>query len=252
MIDLWNTSSNRKRLLIGGCSFSEPKGYIDNNGEYYGHGAWIPWSDLLCREQQDSWIVKNTSKGSYGNGLIANKIIDTILRNEKTPDLVIVQWSAIGRAYSLNEKDFVKRVIEDAANGGIEFAPHMQEYISQNGREGWVTNVVDKISDSFYQTSFIHMIGLQLFLESRGIPYFTFWGWSQLDDELKERFKPYLDMLYNKNWFKSENSMSQYIQDKFIGGDGIMGNGDFHPSSKGQEYFYETVIKKELQKKRVI
>ena len=35
--NLWNTSSNRKRLLIGGCSFSEPKGYIDNNGEYHGH-----------------------------------------------------------------------------------------------------------------------------------------------------------------------------------------------------------------------
>ena len=37
MIDLW-----KKLLLIGGCSFSEPKGYI-------GHGGWIPWTDQFVK-----------------------------------------------------------------------------------------------------------------------------------------------------------------------------------------------------------
>ena len=78
---------------------------------------------------------------------------------------------------------FTKRIVEDVANGGIEFAPHMGEYISENGKEGWVTNVIDKISDSFYQNSLSSMIGLQSFLESQDIPYFTFWGWTQFDNE---------------------------------------------------------------------
>ena len=227
----------RKLLLVGGCSFSESKG---------GHGGWIPWTDIATKEFKDSWDVRNTSQGSIGNPLISNKIMEFILNHKIKPDLVILQWSAIGRAYSVNEKQFTKRIIEDVANGGIEFAPHMGEYISENGKEGWVTNVIDKISDSFYQNSLSSMIGLQSFLESQDIPYFTFWGWTQFDNELKQKFRPYLDLLYNKNWWKPNKSMSEYITDRY-GENGLMGNGDFHPNSGGQRYFYETIIKKLLE-----
>ena len=163
--------------------------------------------------------------------------MEFILNHKIKPDLVILQWSAIGRAYSVNEKQFTKRIVEDVANGGIEFAPHMGEYISENGKEGWVTNVIDKISDSFYQNSLSSMIGLQSFLESQDIPYFTFWGWTQFDNELKQKFRPYLDSLYNRNWWKPNKSMSEYITDRY-GENGLMGNGDFHPNSGGQRYFY--------------
>ena len=234
----------KKLVLVGGCSFSENKGNIFN-GKYDAHGDWIPWTDLATLELADSWDIHNTAQGSIGNPLISNKIMDFILKNKRKPDLVIIQWSAIGRAYSLNEKHFTKRVIEDVVNGGIEFAPHMGEYISQNGIEGWVTNAIAKISESFYQNSLVSMLGLQSFLQSQDIPYFTFWGWSQFDDELNQKFKPYLDELYNENWWKPYESMSEYIQDKY-GKDGIMGNGDFHPNSMGQKYFYETIIKKLL------
>ena len=234
-----------KSILIGGCSFSKQKGYIQN-GEYIPGGGWIPWSDLTTLEFQDSWDVHNTAKGSIGNPLIANKIMDFILTNKIKPDLVIIQWSAIGRAYSLNEKEFTKRVIEDVHNGGIEFAPHMGEYISQNGDEGWVTNTLLKISENFYQNSLVSMLGLQAFLEKEHIPYFAFWGWTQFDEQLNKKLKPYLDKLYNDNWWMPEKSMLDYIKDKH-GTNGIMGGGDFHPSTLGQRYFYETVIKKQLR-----
>ncbi len=227
----------RKLLLVGGCSFSEPKG---------GHGGWIPWTDIAVEEYNQKWSMRNTAQGSIGNASISNKIIDFVLRNKRKPDLVIIQWSAIGRAYSIDEKQFAKRILEDASNGGIDFAPHMGEYISENGREGWVTNVIDKMSDSFYQNSLVSMIGLQSFLDSQDIPYFTFWGWTQLDKELKQKFKPYLDLLYNQNWWKPNKSMSEYITDRY-GENGLMGNGDFHPNSGGQRYFYETIIKKLLE-----
>jgi len=40
--------------------------------------------------------------------------------------------------------------------------------------------------------------------------------------------------------------MSEYITDRY-GENGLMGNGDFHPNSGGQRYFYETIIKKLLE-----
>ena len=40
------------------------------------------------------------------------------------------------------------------------------------------------------------------------------------------------------------------IKEKY-GKDGIVGNGDFHPNSLGQRYFYETIIKKLLQPKLI-
>ena len=129
----------------------------------------------------------------------------------------------------------------------VTFKVDMQyQNISENGKEGWVTNVIDKISDSFYQNSLSSMIGLQSFLESQDIPYFTFWGWTQFDNELKQKFRPYLDLLYNKNWWKPNKSMSEYITDRY-GENGLMGNGDFHPNSGCQRYFYETIIKKLLE-----
>ena len=50
----------------------------------------------------------------------------------------------------------------------------MGEYISQDDREGWVTNMVDTISDNFYQSSLVSMIGLQSFLNEKQIPYIFF------------------------------------------------------------------------------
>ena len=50
----------------------------------------------------------------------------------------------------------------------------MGEYISQDDRSGWVTNVVDTISDNFYQSSLVSMIGLQSFLNDFKIPYIIF------------------------------------------------------------------------------
>ena len=48
----------KKKLLIGGCSFSEPK---------HGHGPWHPWTDQFVKEYKDEWDVTNTSQGSIGN-----------------------------------------------------------------------------------------------------------------------------------------------------------------------------------------
>ena len=72
----------------------------------------------------------------------------------------------------------------------------------------------------------------------------------QENNELKQKFRPYLDLLYNRNWWKPNKSMSEYITDRY-GENGLMGNGDFHPNSGGQRYFYETIIKKLLQPKLI-
>ena len=219
-----------KKLLIGGCSFSEPK---------HGHGPWHPWTDQLVKEYSDEWEVSNTAQGSIGNALISQKIIDHILRYDK-PDLVIIQWSAIGRAYSHNETDFIGRLLKE--KDALQFAPHSGEYISQDDRSGWVTDVINTISENFYQSSLVSMIGLQSFLNERQIPYIMFWGWCQFNDELKRKFEPYLRLLHNKRWWNPTGSMSSFVQEKY-GKKAIMGGGDFHPNNLGQRYFYEKAVK---------
>tara|TARA_B100000424_G_C22925962_1_gene492660 strand:+ start:1127 stop:1843 length:717 start_codon:yes stop_codon:yes gene_type:complete len=229
-----------KKLLIGGCSFSEPK---------YGHGPWHPWTDQLVKEYSHEWEVTNKAQGSYGNALISQNIIDNILRGDTKPDLVIVQWSAIGRAYSHNETDFIGRLIKE--RDSMKFAPHMGEYLSQDDRSGWVTNTINVISENFYQSSLVSMIGLQSFLNEKNIPYIMFWGWCQFNDELKDKFKPYLDLLYNERWWNPDGSMSSFITEAH-GKKGIMGGGDFHPNNLGQRHFYEKAVKVMLKDKRLL
>ena len=228
-----------KKLLIGGCSFSEPK---------HGHGPWHPWTDQFAKECSDEWEVSNTAQGSIGNALISQKIIDHILRYDK-PDLVIIQWSAIGRAYSHNETDFIGRLLKE--KDALQFAPHSGEYISQDDRSGWVTDVINTISENFYQSSLVSMIGLQSFLNERQIPYIMFWGWCQFNDELKRKFEPYLRLLHNKRWWNPTGSMSSFVQEKY-GKKAIMGGGDFHPNNLGQRYFYEKAVKPWFEDDRLL
>ena len=229
----------KKKLLIGGCSFSEPK---------HGHGPWHPWTDQFVKEYKDEWDVTNTSQGSIGNAIITQNIVDNILKGDR-PDLVIVQWSAIGRAYSHNETDFIGRLLKE--KNALQFAPHMGEYISQDDRAGWVTNMVDTISDNFYQSSLVSMIGLQSFLNEKQIPYIFFWGWCQFNDDLRTKFRYYLDLLYNERWWNPNGSMSSFIQRKY-GKKGIMGGGDFHPNNLGQRHFYEKAVKAMFEDDRLL
>ena len=73
---------------------------------------WHPWTDQFVKEYKDEWDVTNTSQGSIGNGIITQNIVDNILKGDR-PDLVIVQWSPIGRAYSHNETDFIGRLLKE-------------------------------------------------------------------------------------------------------------------------------------------
>ena len=43
-----------------------------------------PWTDQFVKECKDEWDVTNTSQGSYWKWTYYTKIIDNILRNDKT------------------------------------------------------------------------------------------------------------------------------------------------------------------------
>ena len=71
--------------------------------------------------------------------------------------------------YSHNETDFIGRLLKEKF---YNFTSYGRIY-SQD-EVAWVTNMVDTISDNFYQSSLVSMIGLQSFLNEKQIPYIFF------------------------------------------------------------------------------
>lgn len=231
-----------KKILIGGCSFSQNTGFPTRECI----PKWTSWTDFLDREYNKSYTIINRAQSSFGQSRIVETLLEELLKFNFNIDYIFVQWSAVGRAYSTNERDFFNRMVVQSE---VPFSPHQHEYILNNDKEGWITNVANQISDSFYTASLNHIFLLKSLLDSKNIPYTMFWGWEQLNNNTITKNKNLIDKIYDEKFWrwKNKGGMSEYIIDNIGEDTGIIKN-DFHPTTKGQEFFYNTIIKDILKK----
>lgn len=204
-----------KKILIGGCSFSE---HI-NSKEY----AWVPWSKLLSLNSNIE--IKNIATSSYGQPKISESITNELLKN--TYDLVILQWSGTSRGYKFKETPSLSDLL------GIK--PDKEEET-----ELFFEKMVDLKNIEYIKRSLIQIFLTQQFLEKINIPYISFWGWKQIDDNILNN-KEVLELtkkVYNNTWIlKNKNN-------GFADECGVikrMSLKDFHPTSKCHYNFYKTL-----------
>lgn len=222
-----------KKVLVGGCSFSQ----------HNGHQGWTAWTDFFKKEYQDQIELINVAQGSFGQALIIKTLMDELIDRDFEVDYVFVQWSAVGRAYSTNQRDFFDRIMRQ---GEEYFAPYEEEYvINTTGYEGWVTDITNKIDEEYYVNSIDKIILFKYLLESKNIPYTMFWGWEQITPELYQKKKKWLDIMYDENFwrFNQNGGMLEWIVDKIGKENGYAAPDDFHPSTQGHELFYNEIIK---------
>jgi hypothetical protein len=227
-----------KKILIGGCSFSQYSGFPNENVK----PIWTSWTDFFLRDYSSTFNITNRAQGSFGQSRIVETITDELIKNNFNIDYVIIQWSAIGRGYSINESSFFERMVIQSE---VPFSPHIHEYISNNDKEGWVTNLTNTISKSFYTTSLNQILLMKSLLELKGIRYKMFWGWEQLTPVIENETRSLLNLIYDDSFWRHGNhgGMSEWILSNMNDEEGFVGNGDFHPSTKGHEFFYNTIIK---------
>ena len=219
-----------KKILIGGCSFSQTQ--KDNN-----NSKWISWSDFIDNEM---FFIKNMALSSYGQMKISETIINEIIKSDFSFDLVFIQWSAFGRGVSNSEKDFFKWVI----NTGQEFMlPYGNEYVNTGLSKLTTTNKLNSIDSLFYTASLIQIELVKTFLEHHNINYLMFWGWEQITDNIYLRNKKLIDSIYKGNWWKfgEYGGILEYGAD-ILGIDDAILKEDFHPTTQSHEFFYKNVI----------
>lgn len=221
-----------KKVLIGGCSFSQHNG---------GQG-WTSWTDFLRDNHQDKIEVINKAQGSFGQSRIVESLLEELIKQNFQIDYCIIQWSAVGRAYSTTEKDFFERLITQYE---IPFSPHRHEYMMTGDKEGWVTDLTKEIEESFYKASLTQMILMKNLLENHNIPYTMFWGWEQITPIMESNTQDLINQIYNENFwrFNQNGGMLEWIVDKIGTKNAHVSMDDFHPSTKGHELFYQEVIK---------
>lgn len=217
-----------KTILIGGCSFSQTQNWPEEKNP-----IWIPWTDLLVREYGNTYNIVNLAKSSFGQSKIVESILGELIERNFNVDYVLIQWSAVGRAYATNQKDL-----------DLDFITNQHEYILDTDKLGWTTDVLNQIDYSFYINSLNQIYLLKTLLKEKNIPFKMFWGWQQITDTM-ERVSRLLDLIYDNDFWRWEThgGMREYIVSKLGEKDGRGGVG-LHPTTKGQAYFYNTIIKK--------
>lgn len=217
-----------KTILIGGCSFSQTQNWPEEKNP-----IWIPWTDLLVREYGNTYNIVNLAKSSFGQSKIVESILGELIERNFNVDYVLIQWSAVGRAYATNQKDL-----------DLDFITNQHEYILDTDKLGWTTDVLNQIDYSFYINSLNQIYLLKTLLKEKNIPFKMFWGWQQITDTV-ERVSRLLDLIYDNDFWRWEThgGMREYIVSKLGEKDGRGGVG-LHPTTKGQAYFYNTIIKK--------
>lgn len=229
-----------KKLLIGGCSFSQQTNGTENP-------FWKSWTDFLSEDYDKQLKIINTAESSFGQSLIIKSLMEQLIELDFKVDMVIVQWSAVARGYSTNQDDFVKRIMNQ---GDFKFAAYQEEYV--NGYkgvtyeyEGWVTDNLNVIDLEYYTSSIDKIILFKYLLETHNIPYVMFWGWEQITPEIYQKKKKWLDIMYNENFwtFGKHGGMLEWIVDKIGKENAYVSPNDFHPSTQGHELFYNQIIK---------
>lgn len=222
-------------ILIGGCSFSQTQIDASDNA------PWLPWSDLIQEEK------KNCATSSYGQGMIVRSIIEQIELKSKNPSLVIVQWSAVQRGYTINQTDVVETIVK---NKELLFSHYDTEYWSDgNLEQHQASNGFDDLTHETYVTAFTHITLLQNYLERKGIRYLFFWGWEQINEknQLSDKFKELYKTTEIGEWWIPRNHIGfkEWAQEE-IGTDADL-ESDFHPSTAAHKIFYEKIIKPKIK-----
>jgi hypothetical protein len=225
-----------KKILIGGCSFSQ---YQHQNNP---HHPWLAWTDFLKKEYENQYRIINKSKSSYGQSKIVESLIEELIKHNFKIDYVIIQWSAISRAYSQNEGAFLNKILKEKE---LSFIAYSNDYVrSTNKPNTEITTITNTISSNFYTASLNQIFLMKTLLNSKNIPYKMFWGWEQITDELEIIHSSIINEIYDSNFWRygKHGGMSEIISDNIGAIEGFNEN-DFHPSTKGQEFFYNTTIK---------
>ncbi len=227
-----------KKLIIGGCSFSCSQKDIKDP-------IWTPWSDMLLSEYHHNIEIINTAQSSFSQTNIAEKILNQLIQNDFNADLVIIQWSAIGRSYATSINDFYKRVIKDDA---LEFLPYLNEYMLSSDKKDWVTNKINIIDNSFYLHSLSQMLMIKLILNSKKIPHIMFWGWEQITPKIKESNYKIFKSLYDEDFwrFNENGGMLEYCTSVLKNKNSVVEN-DFHPTTESHIKFYQNIIKPKIK-----
>jgi hypothetical protein len=216
-----------KKILIGGCSFSQTQNWPEEKNP-----PWIPWTDLLQREYGNTHEIVNLAKSSFGQSKIVESILGELVQRDFNVDCVLIQWSAVGRGYAVNQKDL-----------DLGFITSQHEYILESKMFGKTTDVLNVIDYSFYINSLNQIYLLKTLLKEKNIPFKMFWGWQQINDTIRG-ISPLLNLIYDEDFWRWEThgGMREYITSKLGAKDGV-GGTELHPTTKGQTYFYNTIIK---------
>lgn len=232
----------KSQIVIGGCSFSEKKGNNPNP-------LWIPWSDMVYKNfDGKNQVVTNTAQSSAGQLLISEKVINEIINYNGKTSLVILQWSAIGRAYYNKDADYLTQLTKAVKYKELHTLIDSREFLNELN-EGEVTDAFTYLPNEFYKSSLLRIYLTHEFLKSKGIPYFSFWGWQQITKKQNELWK-IIELVHDDNFFREGKygGMSEYCISK-LGKDRAILKGDFHPTTESHQLWYNDIIYPMLIKK---
>lgn len=230
-----------KKVLIGGCSFSQHMGFPNENNEW--NPLWTSWTDFFLKDYKSEFEIINRAQSSFGQSRIVESITHELIARKFDIDYVIIQWSAVGRSYSTNMNDFFDRMINQYE---VPFSPHRHEYIANDDKLGWVTDLTNTIEHSFYIASLTQIYLMKCLLESKNIRYKMFWGWGQITPEIESKVSHLLEVIYDDRFLRygsNHGGISEIVMDNIGKKEGFVSENDIHPSTKGQEFFYNTTIK---------
>ena len=226
-----------KKILIGGCSFSESQKHLHKYGFNEGRD-WIPWTDLLQDEFGNSNTIINTARGSSGQSNIVSLLSKKLLELDFDVDMVVVQWSNTSRLFTEKESDLIEKIQSQG-----------YDLLSSKGIDIFTEESRNQIEKMGYDITFNSLLQIYLFknlLESKNIDYRFFWGWS-----MHERICSY--ELYNKHILNDkfllfgppddvkEGGMHDYAN--LVLGESNTEVEDGHPNSAAHRVFYDDIIK---------
>lgn len=229
------------QIILAGCSFTWSQKNQDKS-------MWKPWSDYLHDDfSNESLDIHNVGRSSAGQLLISENIIKQVLGHLGDTKMVIIQWSAIGRGYFNKDMDYFGQLSTALNNNEIHTLIDDREFINRNElKEGNVTNIINQVSDKFYESSLIRIYLTHQFLKSKNIPYISFWGWEQITEK-QNKLSNLIDLVHDDNFWTYGNygGLSEYSISK-LGFDKSILPNDFHPTSEAHFLFYKNIISPKL------
>ena len=183
------TIKRKKLLIAGGCSYTDPGFYAQDDSlpEEKRHG-WPMWPALLADELSLKCI--NTGKGGVGNLKIYKKVLEAMNQNEGKVDTVAVLWSGWDRSawffdkniqYSLAFRGYASPAERPKLNLGDQSFEDIGGYaVLENfvSSRAWHLRGMAK---SMVDQSLLLMSSLAEICEARGIKYIFYQGVDPLD-----------------------------------------------------------------------